>query len=125
MPTSTGKCESRVVVRIRLRVKVDHRNSRSRLGWIGCSILGTGQVVTSIATSVTQHSTALSCCHLLLLLLQLLLLLLNNLLLLLLKRGGCTLLLTRLLLVSELLHWGLLETKSKVVPILKLFRFRF
>jgi len=54
----------------------------------------------------------------LLLLLQLLLLLLNNLLLLLLKRGGCALLLTRLLLVSELLQWGLLETKSKVVPIL-------
>lgn len=39
--------------------------------------------------------------------------------LLLLKRGGCALLvLARFLLVSELLQWGLLETKSKVVAIL-------
>jgi hypothetical protein len=50
-------------------------------------------------------------------------LLLNNLLLLLLlllllKRGGRALLLARLLLVGELLQWGLLETKSEVVAIL-------
>ena len=69
MPARTGQRESGVVVRIRLGIKVDDRDPGSGLRWIGGAILGAGQVVTSLATPVAQHSTSLSCRHLLLLLL--------------------------------------------------------